>query len=100
MNSIMLDELCRKKILFNAHLLVPWWIMAAYAYDVDDDPIISDGLFDHIAERLTNEWDEIEHWHKDLLDKTLLKSSIAINGKWPSRAIGSLEWLRSNHGRT
>jgi len=92
----LLDSVCREKIK-NKHMLVPWWIMAAYAYDVEDDPIISDELFDHIADRLTNEWDEIEHWQKELLDRTMLKSSIAIQGKWPNRAIDTVKYIRRKY---
>jgi hypothetical protein len=90
----MYDEYCRKKIRFNPNMLIPWWIMAAYAYEVEDDPIISDALFDEIAVRIKNEWDDIDHWHKPLLDRDMVKSAIAIDGKYPTRAIEALKAVR------
>ena len=63
-------------------MLVPWWIMAAWAYE-QADPIISDAMFDKIAMRLAKEWNKVEHKHKALLDKKSLKTSLAIGGKWP-----------------
>lgn len=83
-NSVALLDDEVRRIIKNPNMLVPWWLLAAYAYDQLDDPLISDALFDEIAKRLTNEWATIKHPHKKLLDKTMLKSALAIKGgKWP-----------------
>ena len=74
-------------------MLVPWWIMAAWAYTEGASPILSDACFDAIAERLTAEWDSVNHWHKALLDRASLKTSLAIKGKWPLRAMSAAQVL-------
>lgn len=78
-----LDEHVRG-LIENPNMLVPWWFLSAYAYDQLDSPLISDALFDEIAQRLTTEWATIKHPHKKLLDRKLLKSALAARGKWPS----------------
>lgn len=88
------DALCKQLTSQNINLLIPWWIMAAYAYDQMDDPIISDDLFDKIAVDIDDNWSIITHRHKDRLDRTLLKSSIAISGNWPSITKGAVQSLK------
>lgn len=90
-----LEAYCRDRIASDPNMLVPWWIMAAWAYDHrrGGDTLISDALFDEIAVRLDREWDAITHWHKPLLDRASLKSSIAIRGRWPLRAMHAAEGL-------
>jgi NAD-dependent DNA ligase len=41
--------------------------MAAYAYHVDHDPIISDSQYDRMIKRMLDHWSEIEHKHKELI---------------------------------
>lgn len=84
------DELCRKTIDTNPNMMIPWWIMAAWAYQYGDDPIISDGLFDEMAIRMKRDWDKLRHRHKLLLDKKLLNSAIAMHPrKWPTMAVNA-----------
>jgi hypothetical protein len=80
-----LDSYCEEIISTKANMLVPWWIMAAYMYE-EGTPIITDGLFDKLADRLKKEWPKIKHHHKALLDRKSLQSSLAIGGKWPLRS--------------
>ena len=40
------------------------YLMAAYAYYVEDDPIMSDWHFDMLAKYLLENYDTIEHQHK------------------------------------
>ncbi len=94
-----LDSYCRERISANPNMLVPWWIMAAWVYDQHrgGEVLISDALFDEIAERLDREWETITHWHKPLLDRRLLKSALAIRGQWPLRAVHCAQ-IRLQHG--
>lgn len=87
------DQICVEITAANINMLVPWWIIAAYCYDVEDSPIISDSKFDSLVRKLDENWDTIEHEHKHLLDRSLLKSSIAIQGKYPAKAIGAAKRL-------
>lgn len=93
----LFDDECRRYIGTNKNLLVPWWIMAAWAYEVDDEPIISDALFDEIAQQINTHWASITHRHKERLDRSALKSALAINGKWPPMAKGAVQHLRKAH---
>jgi NAD-dependent DNA ligase len=77
----------------NSNMLVPWYIMAAYAYYVEDDPILYDNTFDKMAKRILCLWDEIEHFHKDLLNKDMLEAGTFI-GEYPTRIKGALHELR------
>jgi hypothetical protein len=41
----------------NINMYVPWYIMAAYAYYVDDDPILEDYMFDRMATKILTHYD-------------------------------------------
>lgn len=77
----------------NVNLMVPWYLMASYAYYVEDDPILSDSTFDRLAKRIMENWEKIEHHHKDKLTLDMLKAGTYI-GEYPSRVQGGLESLR------
>lgn len=82
-------------------MLVPWWFMACYAYEVLNDPLLTDDCFDWLAEQLKLHWDNIEHQHKNKIMKDMAKSSIAIindkiNGRWPMLAVGAAISLTKN----
>src|SRR6056300_1342297 len=59
-----IDKMCSDSTESNINMTVPWYLMASYAYYVQDDPIISDRLFDLMAKRMLENWDKIEHFHK------------------------------------
>lgn len=80
----------------NPNMLVPWYLMAAYAYYVEDDPILSDNRFDQMAKRILEHWDEIDHWHKDKLTKDDLKAGTFL-GEYPSRIKGAVESVRNTY---
>ena len=46
------DKYCLDVIDDNINMLVPWYLMASYAYYVDDDPIITDNMFDKLGQKL------------------------------------------------
>jgi hypothetical protein len=92
----LLDDYCRWVIAGNPNKLVAWWIMAAWAYEHGERPLISDALFDEIVADLDFQWACIEHRHKDLLDRSVLKSAIAIGGKWPLIAQNAAQSLLRN----
>jgi NAD-dependent DNA ligase len=77
----------------NINMYVPWYIMAAYAYYVDDDPILEDYTFDKMATKILNHYDEIEHIHKHLLTKDALTAGTYL-GEYPSRIKGALDEVR------
>lgn len=73
--------------------MVPYYLMAAYAYYVEDDAIFSDGFFDNMAKTMLERWDEIEHFHKEYITKDDLEAGTFL-GDYPSRVEGALKSLR------
>ena len=85
-------EICDDSI----NMYVPWYIMAAYAYYVEDDPILEDSRFDMMSNRILEHWDEIEHRHKKYLTKDMLKAGTYI-GEYPSQIKGALQSVRDTY---
>ena len=82
-------EICDDSI----NMYIPWYIMAAYAYYVEDDPILEDNRFDMMSNRILEHWDEIEHRHKKYLTKDMLKAGTYM-GEFPPQIKGALESVR------
>lgn len=91
------DKLCMETTDDNNNMLVPWYLMAAYAYYVEDNPILSDMLFDRICMKLLTHYDEVEHVHKDYISKDELDAGTFL-GKYPSRIKDAVNELRGKDG--
>ena len=78
------------------NMYVPWYIMASYAYYVEDDPIMEDTLFDKMAKRILEHWDEIEHRHKSYLNKDMLVAGTYL-GDYPPQIEGALQSVRESY---
>jgi NAD-dependent DNA ligase len=78
-------------------MAVPYYIMAAYAYYKEDDPIISDTTFDKLAAFILENYDNIDHPHKKYLDPGTLEAGTYL-GEYPRLAIDSLKHLRKYMG--
>jgi len=89
----MLDNHAAKLFADNINLMVPWYLMASYAYYVQDDAIFSDGFFDNMGKTMLSRWDEIEHFHKEYITKGDLEAGTFL-GEYPSRVEGGLKSLR------
>lgn len=87
------DKICLDKIDNNPNMLVPWYLMSAYAYYVEDDPIISDAVYDRLVKKIIANWSKIEHQHKHLLTLEQLEAGTYL-GEYPSRVKGAVEELR------
>tara|TARA_A100001515_G_scaffold113859_1_gene95205 strand:+ start:2708 stop:3019 length:312 start_codon:yes stop_codon:yes gene_type:complete len=59
----------------NKDMLVPWFLMASYAYYELGIHIMPDAEFDRIAIELNNHWDDVDHMHKHLITKEMLATS-------------------------
>jgi len=72
---------------------VPWYIMARYAIQVENDPVVSDGMFEKIRRRLIEHWDEIEHElkpmlaYEDVLERT-------FTGEFPKSVAMATQQMR------
>ena len=91
------DKQCLDHIDDNLNLTVPWYLMAAYAYYVEDRPILSDSIFDRLAKKMLEFWDIIEHFHKDHISKDMLEAGTFL-GEYPSRVEWAVQALRGKDG--
>lgn len=94
--KINLDDECLDCIETNINLSVPWYLMASYAYYEEDDPIISDSMYDRLAKKILAHWDEIKHQHKHHLSVDMLEAGSYI-GTYPSRVAGGLISLKETY---
>lgn len=88
------DDYVRGLIGHNANLLVPHYLMACYLYYIEDDPLITDALFDWITKRLMAEWETIEHWHKEYITWDDLVAGTGFALKYPLRVQCAAKRLR------
>lgn len=61
------------------NLLVPHFLIHSWLYYVADHPLIQDATFDHLVLQLDARWEVIEHRHKALIDRSLLKSGFYLS---------------------
>jgi hypothetical protein len=90
---MILDDECLILIDGNPNLLVPWYLLASYAYYQQDDPILTDSFFDRMAKKLLKDWDTIEHVHKGYLNQDMLEAG-TYSGDYPPQVEGGLNQLR------
>lgn len=95
---IEIEKACAQVCEESINMYVPWYLMAAYAYYEEDDPILSDRTFDLIAKKILEHWDEIEHRHKNVLTKDMLTAGTFI-GEYPSMIKGATESVRKDLGK-
>ncbi len=79
----------------NPNLLVPHWLIASFMYYVEDNPILADATFDAIVRDLGDQWDMVEHRHKHLIDRGMLKSGFYLQPEdYPGIVKGAASALR------
>jgi hypothetical protein len=93
LQKFMFDSHADTLIKNNINMSVPYYLMASYAYYVEDDPIFSDAFYDELAKTILAEWDNITHRHRDVIDKEALEAGSFL-GKYPSIIEGALKSLR------
>lgn len=94
----LFDKECMDLVDTSINMTVPWYLMAAYAYYVIDDPLLEDSTFDRLAKKMLANWDKIEHMHKDFITKDMLQAGTYL-GEYPKRVQFALEHLRGRkHG--
>jgi hypothetical protein len=76
----------------NSNMMIPWYIMAAYAYYINDDPIITDKMFDQLSMDIVVNWNFISHSHKKFLSIDMLKAGTYL-GDYPLIVEGAINEL-------
>ena len=92
----LLNNYFTKQVDKNINLAVPLYLIAAYAYYVEDNPIITDDCFDWLAKLLKDNWDSITHFHKRCISLDDLSAGTYL-GKYPSIVKGALSDLRKSN---
>jgi hypothetical protein len=87
------DKHCIDCISDSINLTIPWYLLASYAYYEEDDPILSDAVFDRLGQKMLKNWETIEHIHKTFITEDMLEAGTFI-GTYPSRIRGALDALR------
>lgn len=88
-----LDKDCFDSVDMNANMMIPWYLMACYAYYEEDDPILTDAGFDRLCKKMIEKFDEIEHMHKGYVTEDNLSAGTYI-GEYPSRIKGAVRSLK------
>ena len=74
--------------------LVPYYLMSCFLYYEKHANVLSDPAFDQVCRRLDAEWDDIEHYHKDLIDREQLQAASGYAMDFPNRVRGAaMDWL-------
>ena len=100
----LLDDYCKYIVSKNKNMLLPWWLMACYAYYELDQILLSDTYFEfELAEQLKKNYPKITHHHKSVIEKhkeQMLDSNGKLDFKtafmikeWPERVAGATKCL-------
>ena len=89
------DKKCKEIIGNNPNMMIPWYIMASHAYYTMDDPILTDGLYDELAQAMLKIWDTLEHMHKHLITKEDLRAGTLLCRELPQRIEQAIVSLRN-----
>ena len=75
------DTECAMAIIEGVNRMVPWYLMASYAYYILDKPILSDGMYDGLCKNLLDEVDQmnIDHPHIGLCEPDALRAGTAFH---------------------
>ena len=92
----MLDQHAGEIFAKNINMMVPWYLMASYAYYEQSDPIFTDTFFDEMGKTMLAVWDDIEHFHKELISEDDLTAGTYL-GEYPERVKGGLKSVRQTY---
>ena len=73
------------------------YLMCAYAYYVEDKPLISDMEFDKLAKYIKHNYDELMHVHKHLVTIDDLDAGTYL-GQYPNRVKNAVSHYREKMG--
>ena len=100
---VLNDGVCKYVTGENPNALIPWFLMACYAYEILGDPIISDACFDEMSETMNMVFPALEHIHKPLIhwtEDTEKGSSLQVDwNSFPDRITHAVAWLHKNDSR-
>jgi NAD-dependent DNA ligase len=69
--------------------LVPIYLMSSYLYYEQDKNVLDDTQFDYLCKKLYDNWDNVEHMHKHLIDKDNLKAGSGYGIEYTNLIVSS-----------
>ncbi len=69
------------------------YLMCAYAYYEQNDPLITDSEFDELGKWILDNYDNVEHMHKHLVTKDDLTAGTYL-GIYPAMVVGAVKDYR------
>ena len=77
--------------------LVPIYLMSSYLYYELDKNVLDDTQFDYVCKKLYDNFDDVTHMHKHLLDKDNLKAGSGYGITYTNLIMSSaLAWYKEN----
>jgi hypothetical protein len=72
---------------------VPIYIMAQYAKNVEENPILSESYLKKLSKKMLDNWTEIVHNHKQLISEQDLLNA-EFSGEYPKHIQSGVDQLR------
>ena len=63
--------------------------MSSYLYYEQDKNVLDDTQFDYLCKKLYDNWDNVEHMHKHLIDKDNLKAGSGYGIEYTNLIVSS-----------
>ena len=83
------------------HRLVPLYLMSSYLYYEQDKNVLDDVEFDYLCKRLLDNWDDVKHIHKHLIDKNNLKAGSGYGITYTNMIMSSaMSWYEHDKKET
>ena len=71
--------------------LVPYYLMSCWLYYENDKNVLRDEDFDLLCKRINDEWDNITHVHKFLIDRQMLVAGSGYNIPYTNMIKGAAQ---------
>jgi len=77
--------------------LVPIYLMSSYLYYECDKNVLDDVEFDYLCKRLLDNWNDVRHIHKHLIDKDNLKAGSGYGIAYTNMIMSSaISWYEQS----
>jgi len=92
-NPNPLEKVVTEYVDIDTNHCVPLFILASYARDVEDDPIVSDGYYERLERKVLTFWDSLEHEHKEKLAVDSANANVSVV-EFPSGVQACLDEIK------
>ncbi len=93
-NILRVEKHATKLFREDVNMMVPWALIASYAYYKKDQNIFSDLFFDKMLRVMYSKWDDINHRHKGLIRKGAKSLFYLAENEYPGQIEGALEDIK------